>query len=447
MNVRHCRFQSITDKKPQMNSVSAMGYQPLSRSPGVRKCGLLLGSLTVAFLSACTGVIGASADDDGGSAPRSVQLGSRSFSPIRGVDPELLDLIYSESNVDPSDVHLMIQRSSMPGADEWRRWKAQGIEVASYLGDYNWVLRVKAESKTPEDWRRFDSVVQANAVTFLRGTDKLSRLLRQGSLPDWARASTPGMVRMVVGYSQGTPQDVMTAHLGELGALVDDIATAELDPWTKAIHILPTVIETLASADEVQRVEPGPETPQPTMMQGRESTGAEALQVIDMSGVVPTFSGWSGRGVRMSNGEGLGGAWNHGDFWNHDDEGNETTPRWLGCNYGSLHGMMTAGIMLGNGWHSEDNGGPRFGYRGIAPEATYDCRDNDPDVANESFAQGIVGDYNIASATSDRMIRGDVPSHFHPAVGAAANNGLTAQYGVEVGYYSLLRNNKNEIIV
>ena len=76
----------------------------------------------------------------------------------------------------------------------------------------------------------------------------------------------------------------------------------------------------------------------------------------------------------------------------------------------------------------------------MAPEAIFDCPTNKPDVANWSFTQSHV--YSGSSAGTDASVRNGFVS-----VGAVANQGINPQYGPEVGYYSVYRSSKNEIVV
>src|SRR5439155_1688689 len=141
---------------------------------------------------------------------------------------------------------------------------------------------------------------------------------------------------------------------------------------------------------------------------------------------LPIYAGYTGRGVKLSNSEGLDP--NHDDFWNHDAAGVRTTPRWpllsAGWAFGSEHGTMTAGIMLGNGWRSTANGGTPWQWRGMAPEAIYTGPGSGEDAQNMSFAH-TDGSYNSHAAFVDMLIRGDgLPTQFHPIVYAVGNNGI-----------------------
>ncbi|HLP40025.1 MAG TPA: S8 family serine peptidase, partial [Fibrobacteria bacterium] len=110
-----------------------------------------------------------------------------------------------------------------------------------------------------------------------------------------------------------------------------------------------------------------------------------------------------------------------------------------------------AGIAAGNGWGSEDAGGRRYQFRGVAPKATLIPYWESGDVNNHSFTNGFEAFYNYADAGVDERYsnhNGILPDANNVGVWAAANNGgPRPQYGVQRGWYSMLINAKNPIKV
>jgi subtilisin family serine protease len=112
------------------------------------------------------------------------------------------------------------------------------------------------------------------------------------------------------------------------------------------------------------------------------------------------------------------------------------------------HGTHVAAIAAGNGWMSEQGGGNRYQWRGVAPKALL-------------FTGGKLGDVNNASHIDGTGNYGrdwdfEIWPHNHITppknivVFAAGNNGYKSEgvvYGPQQGYYSLLANAKNVITV
>ncbi len=173
----------------------------------------------------------------------------------------------------------------------------------------------------------------------------------------------------------------------------------------------------------------------------------DADQVLGANGEVLT-----GAGIRMANRERIGTGSGHEDFYEHDLAGNPTLPRWTPLApqqcidttapaFYLLHAQMAAGIMLGNGWQSARNSGQPLAFRGIAPEATYDCYQKvgaRPHVSSHSY----VHTSNPTNTDWDAAIVGDLTiERFHAHVAAGGNSGL------DLGYFSIKNNAENALIV
>lgn len=372
------------------------------------------------------------------SAGRPIRLRYSEIKPLAGVAPELRTAAEKAKAEKRSTIHVIAQRRDMPRPEVWAEWKARGISYGAYLGEGAWILGVDLTG--PETAaQKLDNVsrdFRAQALALLRAEQKANPQLLAGNVSKRAFDPVTKQVELIVTAYDDTPRLTIEGLLrANSGTALREIAHSA---WSA--KVLPSAVRALVESDDIQFVEEGPFIGEPLMDLVRLNTGAEAVQKIILS-TLPTYGGWTGKNVRVSNGEGLDA--NHDDFWNHNSAGIRTTPRWLGCSSGNgAHGTMTAGIMMGNGWNSLSNGGTKkYQYRGMAPRAIYDCDTNNPDVANWSFTQGF-GSYNSASAATDASVRSGFVS-----VGAVANQGIHPQYGIAAGYYSPYRVNKNEIIV
>ena len=367
--------------------------------------------------------------------PRTIALASRAFRPTRGVSQALL------RTPARGVVHVIAQRQTMPDPAAWSRWAADGMRQVSYLGDLTWVLTIEVGDDPVAGLQAALTEFEASSFTEIRPEDRASPSLLGADFRPWAYRR--GLVEVSIAFFAGTDHADAMAAIDRVGAAG---APTKTGPNTWSARISPARLGALLSAGPVERVEQIDNPDEPLMDIARRNIGADAAQGILQGWSPPRYSGLTGLGVTLSNSEGLNP--NHDDFWNHDSAGNRTTQRWQGCGSGGAHGWMTAGIMLGNGWRSQAAGGRRFAYRGIAPEATFGCSSSiaKPDARNYSFTQGN-GPYGTAAASTDRIIRGDDPTHRPIQVGAVANQGIHAQYGTEIGYYSVYRNSKNEIVV
>jgi len=374
--------------------------------------------------------------------PRPIPLASQTRTPRAGISDALLVRAERTRRAPPAKVTVFAQRQTMPAPEAWADWAARGLRQVSYLGDLTWVLEIEARGDLRAALEDALADFEATALTEIRPEDRAAPGLLRAEFDSWAYRG--GLLEVSVSFFAGTAHSDAMATLAEAAP---SVAPAAVGPNTWTMRVSPGRLAALLEAGAVERVAQVHNPDEPLMVFARRHTGADAAQGILTGYTPPRFTGLTGRGVVVSNGEGIDV--NHDDFWNHDASGARTTPRWHGCTGGNgNHGFMTAGIMLGNGWMSRSHGGARFAYRGIAPEAEYGCASlsSKPDARNWSFTQGH-GQYGYGAASTDRIVRGDDPTHRSIEVGASANQGIRPQYGIEAGYYSIYRNGKNEIVV
>lgn len=372
-------------------------------------------------------------------APHPIRLRTREYKPEPGIDPSLY-------RAEGDAVYAVAQRRSFPEDEDFAAWSDHDVEIVSYLGDLAWVVRLRLDGRPVDEvLGEAYEVLGAKALAAIADGDKIDPGLTSGETEDWFFDPVTGLITVDLSFYLGTGGEHVEAVVDRYHRGIDPP-----EPVTDLLWTLQIAAESLAeiAADrDVRFIERGARTVFPTMDTARDLVHADGPQGIDIVPLPPTYQ-LAGDGVRLSNGEGIGGGV-HQDFWNHDSLGAPTTGRWApgAAIFGGDHGVMTGAIMLGNGWLSQTEGGTPYQWRGIAPEAIFDGYENEPDVSNHSFAQAPWGMYSSVNAGTDRKIRGDAPTNFHPHVGAVANQGLSIQYGTERGYYSVYRNSKNEMIV
>lgn len=397
------------------------------------------------------------------SVSRPIALATGIIYPATGVDPKIQPLQKS-NNVETAIV--IAQRGDTPNPAHWDgKFKQAGVERLAYLGDSNWILRITLEPKgNPQQKKKKNSNAPvtnvssleharnqfgASSFTMLDPSYKIAPGLGKSAVVpsniNYKSIKTPISKKIAVEvlFFKGASNTDVQAGLA-LGTSVE----AQGGSWYR-MQLNPADVVELATHQEVHMIAPSLEG-LPLMSDARKWIGVDPWHDLDTSvtplpSAPPSFGGISGRDIRVSTNESFDQ--DNDDFWNHDFMGNRTTPRWeAGVFGGGSHGTMTGGILMGNGWNSEAAGGEAFEYRGIAPDAIY-CNGNaDPDVENHSFTQPPQY-YSAGAASSDTRIYDPTHPDHHAHVGSAGNEGYSSQYATEIGYYSLWRDSKNEIIV
>src|SRR5271166_1836951 len=279
---------------------------------------------------------------------------------------------------------------------------------------------------------------------------KIEPRLRQGQIDDWAKTAN-GDVKLLVKFFEDVDSDTAKAVLRSYSSSPRFFGA----PNTWAIETPPSAIQTLMNEPLVQSIEQGPRPFEPTNDASRAILNVDAVQLADLSKTPPVYRGLSGSGVNIQVSEYV--STNHPDFLSHDAAGNPTTSRFLNplpsAQTGSPHGTHVAGTIGGNGWASDKgiNGGTPYQWRGMAPESTlisgHGYGTYPVHVSNHSYVLSY-GQYESGVQQVDRDIRGaDGLAFQRPHVWAAANQGITAQYGSETGYYSVYAPSKNALVV
>lgn len=229
----------------------------------------------------------------------------------------------------------------------------------------------------------------------------------------------------------------------------------------------------LAENDEVEWIGPGPAPHLITNENTRPFMNVDAVQDAQTNiagdlvlvGGMPNYNGLTGNGVNIA-------ICDNGLDGTHDDIAANIV--FDDPNTSEAHGTHVAGIAAGNGIRSSQNdingnpnNGTPFQFRGMAPEAgiidgpgacgldgmSRYIGNNSMDLSTHSHVVGTVGDYGAGERIIDQAIHGgasyngsSIPRK--PSIGTSANNGRdNPQYGDLRGYYSILNQAKNALIL
>jgi hypothetical protein len=393
----------------------------------------------------CLVAVVAGAQAPANAARHSIRLRSRVVTVAEGIDPAADERGRLAKAAGAPAIHLILGFREVPAADAWSRLAANGVTRVAYLGDGNYVVAATWPPASRSELAETMRAVGAIALTPLMPQDKISpRVVRQ-QREEWAFDKAAGLLKVTVMFFPEIPKEqraslIAAFHRGSERAV-------ELAPGLWAMRIRPADAAKLAESEAVQDIDVGPVPKLPLMNDARRQLDVDPVQNMNLAAAGSFYAqGLSGKGVRISTSEGVQ---DHEDFWIHDATGTRTTMRVSSNCSPSLqdaHGAMTAGISLGNGFGSAMRGGGAYQWRGVAPEAIFDCGGTE-DIVSRSFVQTYYGIYSGTAASIDGAIRGDGTGDRRPQIWAVANQGINSQYGSEVGYYSIYAPAKNPIVV
>jgi len=362
--------------------------------------------------------------------------------PVAGFDESFLLRLH----VGGQALHALVQLDHIPDSTERDRLEENGVQLQTYLSGTFYHALVMPD---------FDA---GNAFN--------QAMIR------WMAAISPSLK-----VDPELDGDLTAMREADIDTAVvifhDDVASSEameiLSQYTDAfqyfadhmweIPLDASLIDRLLTEEAVRWITAGPPPPLETNDGGRARTGTDAVQcaVMPVSGA-PTYLGLTGRGVLLAQFEDKPDV-SHIDFGGRISLGGKAS------SYTSSHATHVAGIMLGDGTDSLNHGGSNRQWRGHAPAATLVTEGTDSvdgffdafntfgaEVSNHSYVMES-GRYGSASVKVDSVVRGNATdSHHHAilprlAVWAAANQGVSAQYNNEAGFYSIYSPAKNSISV
>ena len=358
-------------------------------------------------------------------------------------------------------VASILQLDALLTPESRARLVEEGIIVQEYLGGTTYLVAIT---------RRTDKAVSAlealgAAAAPLLPSDKIK-----------PAALVPPQIPRELDREAERPE---ASLLVEFLTVVDDAqARAELERIGVKIlrklanHIFvvaddPEKVNAIAELPSVKVIDRGPTPFLPLNATARVVSGADLAQRFALGNPAPAYSGVTGKGVRMGIAD-SGVDENHDDFKAIAAGGGPGATRVYNPRPGSgAHGTHVASIAGGSGVNANANAYPDYSLRGQAPGAeigdyagmgasvsAYHAAivTDRTDVTNHSYVQTTNGSYSSEAATIDKIMRGEethlgaaIPAK--PQVWAAGNNGFSAQYGSNEGYYSTFTSAKNTISV
>ncbi len=377
------------------------------------------------------------AQPPGAPVSHAVRLQSREFVPSP-TDTQLLQRLASTGR---DSVHILVQLDFIPRAAAKAELEARGLRLLAYVPDYTWIASIRADDLV--------SAVQLPGVTWLgplEPGDKLDPAIVRNQwgpynlAPDGTAAVN---VALHADVSLDAGRLVVASHGGRITGEVTGINVL-------VVEMPRAAIETLASEDIVQWIEPVAPPLVETNDGSRQQIGVTAVQASPYS-----LDGTDVDVLIYDSGQ----AGDHVDFGTRLAHGDTTTVR--------DHSTHIAGIVGGSGANSIVQGGTALQWRGMAPNAGlvsygasysgsgYLFYQNVPDIEDDwAHAQNwygadigtasvvaniylnyyptgcaIMGKYGASSVLIDQIVRGG-----NPVVGVGNKYIATWSVGNERGW-------------
>ncbi|GIV76600.1 MAG: hypothetical protein KatS3mg050_0994 [Litorilinea sp.] len=378
-----------------------------------------------------------------------IPLAVGTLTPEPGVEQALADALAQ------GDQYALAQLYHLPTPEERDQLASLGVELLEYLGNTTYTARVSSQAN-------LNDPTLLELVRFLGLHKPEYKTDPDLEAPEAQETYQEALVTFFPDVSKETIESVLTAIVGSNNYRQG----ATPQQW-----LVPNTSENLAALAQeptVAAISTGFTPPEDLNDEGTAKTNSTMVQQAVVpaagSGNPILYLGLTGQGVTIGHmerkpatahldlsGRVVIGAYAHSDT--------------------SDHATHTAGIVMGNGNQSETNGGTPFQWRGHAPKAR---------LVNESYGRNIgsgvayadyfsdqilnydavasthsyvmtYGVYDGVAAGIDSIVRGDavdsdgntVPPRL--AIFAVANQGTSAQYDNEEGFYSIYAPAKNSL--
>ena len=370
-------------------------------------------------------------DDTESRAPsEGLKLARRTLMPSVGIDQSLLVNSFQKEN--PGLALMAMDR--FPSSAEWTDWAANGLSYVQYVGRKHWLVQLTG------DVPALFKTTGALAFIEYRPSDKVAPALDDFSKHQAFFNSERYLIVLSVGLIPQADQglaDRLRKEFHQSG--VEHVDESGVHRVTLVTD--PSNLDRLMAMPQVLSIEPGAWEIQ-VLMDGVRAV-SRGDNVVGGDGQLLT-----GKNIRAATRETLGTNEGvdhlHEAFMEHNVLGGIPTPRlsstalatscWSGT---SSHGMMTAGVLLGNGWFSDLYSGGNLGYRGLAPEATYECY-------HQPGAHAHVSSHSyVTSHPNGTVVGAESAEKHHAHVIALGNSGQTDPYNCGSGYFSVCNPQKN----
>ena len=239
-------------------------------------------------------------------------------------------------------VNVLMQFAKVPDAKALAKLSKRGVKLEGYVGGNTYYAQV-LPGKRPQDF----AGCNATSVMAMRPEWKVSSLLAEGSVPQWADRGN-GRVEVRLSWFS----NVDAAYAAErVGALEGCRVLSSAERFASMRVEMPLAqVKKLAAMPWVQRVSPVEPPQEVNDVRGAVlSTGSVLAQPVSLGG-----RGLTGKGVKI-------GLWDE-DVTRHVDLGDRVHILEAEQGTPTGHGHHTAGIIAGNGLLDP-------AARGVAPEA------------------------------------------------------------------------------